>query len=46
MKLDATSTQSIKINKAFRKVCPLSPTLYNMYINYIIRKWKEEVEKE
>jgi len=46
MKLDATFTQPITINKGFLKGCPLSPVLFNLYINHIITKWKEEMNKE
>jgi hypothetical protein len=46
MKLNATLTQPIKISKGFRKRFPLSPTLFDIYKNHIIIKWKEEMKKE
>jgi hypothetical protein len=41
MKLDATLTQPVKINKGFRKGRQISPTLFNIHINQIIIEWKE-----
>lgn len=42
VKLDSKLTKPISINKGVRQGCPLSPTLFNIYINEIISEWKLE----
>jgi hypothetical protein len=41
-KLDDILTQTIKINMKVWKWCSLSPMLFNVYIQQITTKWKEE----
>lgn len=38
-------TEEIPINKGVRQGCPISPTLFNIYINDIIQKWKLIIKK-
>jgi hypothetical protein len=38
-------TQPIKINTGVQQGCPVSPSLFSMYINQIITEWKEEEMK-
>jgi len=42
IKLYAVLTRPTKINKDVRQICPISPTLFNTYVNQIITEWKDE----
>ena len=33
----------LNINKAVKQGCGLSPTLFNLYINQLIREWKSTI---
>jgi hypothetical protein len=39
IKLDNKMTQSVEINRGVHQGCPLSPTLFNTYINKILPEW-------
>jgi hypothetical protein len=41
IKLNNTTTDTKSINKGVRQVCPLSPTLFNVYINEVIKDWNQ-----
>jgi hypothetical protein len=35
-------SKQVEINKGVRQCCPLSPTLFNIYIDEIITKWQKQ----
>lgn len=37
-------SEEILTNKGVRQVCPMSPTLFNIYINNIIQNWKQKID--
>jgi hypothetical protein len=41
MKLDATLTEPINVNKGVKQGCQLSPSLFNVHINQVIIERKE-----
>ncbi len=45
IKTGRKKTEEIPINKGVRQGCPISPTLFNIYINDIIQKWKLIIKK-
>ena len=32
----------ITVNRAVRQECSLSPTLFNIYTEYVVRQWKQQ----
>jgi len=42
IKFNNKLSKSVEINKGVRQVCPLSPTLFNIYLDEIITKWQKQ----
>jgi hypothetical protein len=42
IKFNNKLSKSVEINKGVRQVCPLSPTLFNIYLDEIIAKWQKQ----
>jgi hypothetical protein len=42
IKLNNKLSKSVENNKGVRQVCPLSPTLFNIYLDEIITKWQKQ----
>jgi hypothetical protein len=42
IKLNNKRSKPTEINKAVPQVCPLSPTLFNIYLDKIITKWQKQ----
>jgi hypothetical protein len=38
--MEARHSEDININQSISQGCSLSPTLFNIYLNCVIREWK------
>jgi hypothetical protein len=43
IKFNSKSSKPAEINRGVCQGCPLSPTLFNIYLDEIITKWQKEV---
>ena len=42
IKFNNKLSKPVEINKAVRQRCPLSPTLFNIYLEEIVNKWQKQ----
>ena len=42
IKFNNKLSKAVEINKGIRQVCPLLPTLFNIYLDEIITKWQNQ----
>ena len=45
VKIGTTTKDGRKINQGVRQECPLSPTLFNFYIDHVISRWINETKE-
>jgi retron-type reverse transcriptase len=45
VKINSQLSEKHTINHGIRQGCPLSPTLFNIYVNEIIVKWNQITQK-